>query len=157
MRKKYIFGKKLYISILTTIVVFLTTVATTFAWVGVFTNSTFDKFNIEIRASDLEEYGVEISLSGESGTFGETVDSTQLKKVILNNWGYYANDLQENEINEIFNSLNMHQCTNLPVIESNKIIRLGEFKTMEGFLTSNYFKFDRYNSKEIGKKKYFSS
>ena len=44
MRKKYIFGKKLYISVLTSILVLLTTVATTFAWVGVFANSTFDTF-----------------------------------------------------------------------------------------------------------------
>ena len=61
MRKKYIFGKKLYISVLTSILVLLTTVATTFAWVGVFANSTFESFNIGIKASSLEEYNVEIS------------------------------------------------------------------------------------------------
>ena len=61
MRKKYIFGKKLYISVLTSILVLLTTVATTFAWVGVFANSTFETFNIDLKASHLDEYGIEIS------------------------------------------------------------------------------------------------
>ena len=54
MRKKYIFGKKLYISVLTSILVLLTTVATTFAWVGVFANSTFESFDIDIKLSNLE-------------------------------------------------------------------------------------------------------
>ena len=71
MRKKYIFGKKLYISILTSILVLLTTVATTFAWVGVFANSTFDQFDFNIKSSSLEEYGIEISLSGKENSFSD--------------------------------------------------------------------------------------
>jgi hypothetical protein len=34
--------------------VLMTTIATTFAWVGVFANSTFKQFDIEIKASSLE-------------------------------------------------------------------------------------------------------
>ena len=83
MRKKYIFGKKLYISVLTSILVLLTTVATTFAWVGVFANSTFESFDVIIKASGLEEYGIVISATGEEGTFSDSISSTSIKRQIL--------------------------------------------------------------------------
>ena len=144
MRKKYIFGKKLYISVLTMIVVLLTTVATTFAWVGVFANSTFDLFDITIKSSSLEEYGIELSLTGEEDDFSNTIDKTNLKKAILKNWGYNIDFYSDETIDDLFGSLNMHQCTTLPNIENNKIVSLGTFKTMEGTTTKNYFKFDLY-------------
>ena len=145
MRKKYIFGKKLYISILTSILVLLTTVATTFAWVGVFANSTFESFDISIKGSSLEEYGVVISATGEEGTFSETIDALTIKKMILKNWGYSDDIIDDDSKAELlFNSLNMHQCTTLPIVEGNKVKKLGTFKTIENMITRNYFKFDIY-------------
>ena len=146
MRKKYIFGKKLYISVLTSILVLLTTVATTFAWVGVFANSTFESFDIDIKLSNLEEYGLEISLTGEEGTFSDTISSEEIKKAILKNWGYDDSIIQDDTYEALFNSLNMDQCTTVPYISDDKIIRLGNFKDMEGNFTKKYFKFDIYIS-----------
>ena len=145
MRKKYIFGKKLYISVLTSILVLLTTVATTFAWVGVFANSTFESFDVSIKGSFLGEYGVVISATGEEGTFSETIDALTVKKMILKNWGYSSEKIEDDEKAEaLFNSLNMHQCTTLPILDGNKIKKLGTFKTIEKMITKNYFKFDIY-------------
>ena len=145
MRKKYIFGKKLYISILTSILVLITSVATTFAWVGVFANSTFQEFDIKIKSSSLEEYGIEISATGEEGTFSESIDGVIIKRQILTNWGYNNVDLLDDErVEAIFSTLNMYQCTNTPVLKDGKIQKLGQFKTIENNNTRNYFKFDIY-------------
>ena len=146
MRKKYIFGKKLYISILTSIVVLITTIATTFAWVGVFANSTFEQFDIEIKASSLEEYGIEISATGEENTFSDSISSSQIKRQILTNWGYRnVSMLTDESVNSLFSTLNMHQCTNTPILNSNNTIqKLGDFRTIENNITKQYFKFDIY-------------
>ena len=146
MRKKYIFGKKLYISVLTSILVLLTTVATTFAWVGVFANSTFETFNIDLKASHLDEYGIEISLTGEEGTFSDSISGTAVKYAILKNWGYSDYILSQNNIDDLFNSLNMEQCTTIPNLSNNKLKSLGTFKNIEGNDTNAYFKFDVYVS-----------
>ena len=128
MRKKYIFGKKLYISILTSILVLLTTVATTFAWVGVFANSTFEKFDVNIKISNLIEYGLEISLTGEEGTFSDSIDSLSIKKAILVNWGYNQALLDSaSTVENLFSRLEMEQCTTLPTLSEEKIQKLGKF------------------------------
>ena len=145
MRKKYIFGKKLYISILTMLVILVTSVATTFAWIGVLANSTFDSFDIKIKSSNLVEYGIEISLTGEEHSFSDTVDSTELKKQILLNWGYSESQLTSKAtIENLFQLLEMDQCTTLPYITGNKINKLGKFYDMYGEETLHYFKFDLY-------------
>ena len=145
MRKKYIFGKKLYISILTSILVLLTTVATTFAWVGVFANSTFETFNFDIKSSRLEEYGIEISLDGKK--FGTEISFDDIKPQILKNWGYEGVDsMTKKQINLLFGNLNQDQCTTIPTLEGGKIKKLGNFTDIFGAQTTKYFKFDIYVS-----------
>ena len=144
MRKKYIFGKKLYISVLTSILVLLTTVATTFAWVGVFANSTFETFDFNIKASNLQEYGILISSTGEIGSFSESIPAIDIKRQILENWGISTKNKSDTEIESIFIGLNMSQCTTLPVLEGNSIKKLGDFRTIENVVTKKYYKFDIY-------------
>ena len=147
MRKKYIFGKKLYISVLTSILVLLTTVATTFAWVGVFANSTFEQVMIGIKSSVLEEYSIQISLTGEEGTFSDSIPFSSLYKQILINCGYDENILtNDNKIQNLFQSLDLDQCTTLPNIAENKIKSFGTFYDLHGFETHMYLKFDLYLS-----------
>ena len=146
MRKKYIFGKKLYISILTSILVLLTTVATTFAWVGVFANSTFEEFNFNIKSSSLEEYGIEISLTGEENSFSNSISSIDIKRAILLNWGFTEQQIDQIGVNTLFSSLNMDQCTTVPVVNGNKLISLGDFTDMEGKTTKKLYQFDLYVS-----------
>ena len=144
MRKKYIFGKKLYISILTSILVMLTMVATTFAWVGVFANSTFEQFDVNVQASKLLEYSIEISADGEN--FSSEIHFSDLKKQILTNWGYNVDLLSEKQIDNIFSQLNQDQVTNVPIINDGKITRLGEFKNIFNEVSNKYYKFDLYVS-----------
>ena len=156
MRKKYIFGKKLYISVLTMIVVLLTTVATTFAWVGVFANSTFDTFTFNIVRSDLsDDYNIIVSSTGKTGTFSDSIDSYDIKRQILKNWGYDESlflkedslgNLKNNEekIDTYYSVLNLDQVTTLPVVESNSLVRLGDFHDIYGESSKKYFKFDIY-------------
>lgn len=146
MRKKYIFGKKLYISVLTSILVLLTTVATTFAWVGVFANSTFDQFDVLIRVNNLKDYGIEISTTGEPDSFSDTIKSEDIKKQILLNWGYTESKIEQIGVDNLFYGLNMEQCTTLPNISDNKINSLGDFKTINGEKTKKYYTFDVYIS-----------
>ena len=44
----------------------LTMVATTYAWVGLLSNSTLDQFNINVKQAtdDDADYGIEMSLTG---------------------------------------------------------------------------------------------
>ena len=147
MRKKYIFGKKLYISVLTSILVLLTTVATTFAWVGVFANSTFESINVNLFSSSLEEYGIEISATGEEGTFSDSIDFDLLKPQILKNFGYSEYQLtSQTRINELYNSLNFDQCTNLPIIKEGKMVQLDTFKDIGNNPTTKLMKFDIFIS-----------
>ena len=46
-------NKKILISILTSVIVMITIVATTFAWVGIFTYANTDSFSINLKVSEL--------------------------------------------------------------------------------------------------------
>ena len=146
MRKKYIFGKKLYISILTTIVVLLTTVATTFAWVGVFANSTFDTFNFGIKGSTFNEYSIEISLDGVE--FHDSLSFEDIKEQLMLNMGYTQSQLDSPhfDIDSEFSKIRLDQCTTLPIIEDGSIKSLGVFTTLDGEITNKLYKFDLYIS-----------
>ena len=146
MRKKYIFGKKLYISVLTSILVLLTTVATTFAWVGVFANSTFEKFDFNIRANELVEYGIEISATGQEGTFSDEISSTEVKTQILLNWGFTQKDLTDYGVENLFNAITLEQCTTIPNIVDGKMTSLNQFTNLVGENSTSLFKFDIYVS-----------
>ena len=145
MRKKYIFGKKLYISILTSILVLLTTVATTFAWVGVFANSTFETFDFNIKSSSLDEYGLEISADGIN--FSTELDFSKVKRQILTNFGYdNVDSMTDERVEVLYSRLNLDQCTTVPNVVNNKIVSLGNFKDMFDVGTTKLFKFDIYLS-----------
>ena len=145
MRKKYIFGKKLYISILTSIVVLMTTIATTFAWVGVFANSTFDTFTFKIQESGLDDYNIEISADGIN--FSSEIDFNKIKKQILLNWGYTEGQLyNQDRIDILYNNLNQDQATTELNIIGDKIKSFGQFTDIDGNTTKKIFKFDIYVS-----------
>ena len=144
--KKYF--NKFTMSILMVGLSLLTMVATTYAWVGLLSNSTLDQFNINVKQAteDDADYGIEMSLTGEEGSFSDMVDMIELKKQILLNTQMYDEEAlnSENKINEAFRRHRMVQCTaHLNQLDNHYIQR---FADMGDVTTKNYFKFDIYIS-----------
>ncbi len=139
MPAKYI--KKIYISLMSIVLLMLTAVTTTFAWVGFLDTSFFDNFDIALKAvENVEEYGIQLSLTGKEGSFKTTLDSIDVKREILKNIGYPNVDSMTDEQVEKTN-FTMDQCT---VERSGS--SLGNFVDIHGQLTKNYIKFDLYLS-----------
>ena len=144
--KKYF--NKFTMSILMVGLSLLTMVATTYAWVGLLSNSTLDNFNINLRPTteDDSEYGIMMSLSGREGTFSDSIDEIDLQKQLLINLGYDPDDLStEGKIRESFRKLKLNQCTVSRDLQDPK--RLGVFRDARPFntvLNPIYFQFDLY-------------
>lgn len=143
--KKYF--NKFTMSILMVGLSLLTMVATTYAWVGLLSNSTLDNFNINLRPTteDDSEYGIMMSLSGYEGTFSDSIDEIDLQKQLLINLGYDADDLNtEGKIRETFRKLKLNQCTVARNVSNNK--RLGNFVDMRPVSVQNpvHFEFNLY-------------
>lgn len=102
-------AKKVYISMLTVVLVCITMFATTYAWVGMLSNSTFDEFNIDFSVTKLSAYDVELSLTGEQGSFGSTVNQKELKKVLLTNMGYSG--FTDQTVDAFFKTILLDQVT----------------------------------------------
>lgn len=134
--------KRVYISVLVLVFVMLTCVATTYAWVGILTYSTFEEFELNVNASNLKEYGIELSLDGVN--FGTEISSIDLQKQILINSGCPENELTSEEmIEKKFSVFNLSQCTNNPDFQNNK---LSTFKNLSNVEVKSYFKFDIFVS-----------
>lgn len=135
--------RKVYLSIMVTMLCLITLVTVTYAWVGFLSVSSFERFDINLEAQQLQEYGIEISLTGEDGTFGSSVDTIELKRVILKNIGYNNVDSMENNaVENAFNNLNLDQCS----VRPNEDKTFPAFVNLEGKNTTKYFKFDLYLS-----------
>jgi hypothetical protein len=108
-------NKKILISILTSVIVMITIVATTFAWVGIFTYANTDNFSINLKVSELDaNYFLTISATGERGTFSDEADLLEIKKQVLiniNNWNReYIDSKDADEIDALYN----RYCTTKP-------------------------------------------
>ena len=83
-------SKKMFISILTSVIVMVTMVATTFAWVGIFTYANTDTFQLNLKTVDLDSnYYLTISSSGLRGSFSDNIPSIELEKQIVDK--FYPN------------------------------------------------------------------
>ena len=149
-------SKKIIISLLTSVVVLITMVATTFAWVGIFTYASASNFQMNLKIQETKaNYYLTISGNGKSGSFGETVDTIELEKQILKNRNYsqeysaYIDGQDDNTIETIFSKLTLTPLTT--TISDNK---LNKFQAIdydkEDYLqlreTNGYYKFDLYFS-----------
>lgn len=105
--------RKIYLSIIFVTLSLLTMVATTFAWVGIVSNASFERLTINLETdNEKSDYGVMLSLTGKSDDFHETIDTLDLQKKILQNIGVEENKLNnEVSIKNIFNKIKMAQCT----------------------------------------------
>ena len=84
--KKY--KKKIILMSLSFVLVFITMIATTFAWIGIFTYANTNKFDINLRVLDYDaDYFLTISSTGQEGTFSDSIETIELKKQIISNMG----------------------------------------------------------------------
>ncbi len=135
--------KKVYISMLVVVLCAVAFTATTFAWVGIFTSASLERFQINLSEQELEEYGLEISLTGEEGTFSSTIDQTELRKQLLINMGYNGSYISnENAINNAFRNITLAQCT----VNPKSAVGFKQFLTADNKLTTKYFKFNLFIS-----------
>lgn len=137
----------------------LTMVATTFAWVGIVTDSTFEEFEINLKTNnDTGDYGVQLSLSGRPDTFYDSIDSISLKRQILKNYGYNSNTIDkasEEYINLTFANVKLGQCTPqknvyYPNLFESKEVQYFE-NVVDGYSTTKFFWFDVYASMYVAK------
>ena len=129
----------------------LTMVATTFAWVGITTTSTFDEFNIKLKVDDDHgDYGVQLSLDGRPGTFTDSLDDVSVKRQLLKNLGYRVNQIDNSSdeaINVLFAQQKLDQVTpqknyGYPnIFESNNV---QPFENLDGNLSNKFFWLDIY-------------
>lgn len=157
---------KIMLSVLISMLLLITFGTITFAWIGIATYSRIENFDISLESQTLKDYGLEISLTGKTGSFDSVVNSTELKRQILIN--YYNNDIKTTEIETYsndkviseFNSIILDQATikynNNPLVND----FVNDSKTDFDFLSMNdkdhgyvvevpttkLFKFDLYIS-----------
>ncbi|MCR5112630.1 MAG: hypothetical protein K6A63_01695 [Acholeplasmatales bacterium] len=130
--KKVIFSLSIFIASL------FTMIATTFAWVGITTNSTFDEFSLNLKTdTDSGDYGIQLSLTGRTNSFSDSIDSVAVKRQLLKNLGYSnsIDSASDEYVNMTFAKQSLDQCTPLKNNSANSIFESNELQQFESMLT----------------------
>ena len=107
--------RKIYLSIIFVTLSLLTMVATTFAWVGIVSNTSFERISINLETdNEKSDYGVMLSLTGDKNDFHDSIDALALQKQLLINIGVPESKLN-NEVNirNLFSQIKLAQCTTI--------------------------------------------
>ena len=146
--------KKVYISILTCVIVMITMVATTFAWVGILTTTSLGNFELDIQNSNIgKDYDILISSDGIN--FSNNVSDISIKQQILKNMGIdYESELSnpndESSLTTYFNKKAILKPVSTSLIDNHltDFYEMKEAKKGEmTFTKSNkFYKYDIYLS-----------
>ena len=141
-------NKKILISILTSVIVMITIVATTFAWVGIFTYASTDSFSINLKVSELDaSYFLTISATGEKGSFSDEASQLDIKKQILiniNNWDSdYFDRIDDDEIDALYERYCI-TTPSTPILDTNG--NIDEFYSIYNKNSEYYSKFNPTNA-----------
>ena len=131
--------RKIYMSILASMLVLVTSVVTTYAWANLSQYTSTERFEIGLE-NEYSDYAILISLDGVN--FSETLNPTDIKREILKNMNIHSeiDNLQDASIESIFADLGMH-----PVSTKREGNVLGSFFNLDD-ITPN-FKYD-FNASE---------
>ena len=129
--------RKIYLSIIFVTLSLLTMVATTFAWVGIVSNASFEKITINLETdNEKSDYGIMLSLTGKEGDFHESIDPLDIQRQILKNMGVEDSKLKnEASIQNLFSRIGMTQCTTTKDWDDNgsgACYYLKNFKSLNG-------------------------
>lgn len=130
----------------------LAMIATTFAWVGIVSNGSFEMISISLETDNEDsDYGIQLSLSGKKGTFTDNIQSIDLERQILKNMGWSGDLSSDSSVSSIFNNIRLSQVTTIKDFDSNECYYLDPFTSIDGFETSAYIG----NKKRTDLKGYF--
>ncbi|MCR5349583.1 MAG: hypothetical protein K6E20_01180 [Acholeplasmatales bacterium] len=129
--------KKIVMSIVMMIVSALAMVVTTFAWVGITSNNTFERITINLETdNEKSDYGIMLSLTGDANDFHETIDTVDLQRQLLVNMGYDKDSLEsDSTVQNVFSRIKLAQCTTVKDYDdggTGECVYLDPFLTLEG-------------------------
>jgi len=147
-------ARKIYMSIFTTMFILITCVATTFAWVGMFTTSTLGSFDLNLKVVDNKDVDYLLTISAEenSNTFikeKREIDINKVKRQILENMGKSTSGVLDNGIDELFSKVAiMEPVTTDKDLSNFYSLSLEGVKNKKFFLIENrcFYKFNLYLS-----------
>jgi len=145
--------RKMYMSILAAMLVLITTVATTFAWVGMLSTATLGGFTMNLKIEDFDSpYFLTISsYDGTSRTdFGSSTAQLDIQKQILDNMDIDYSMIDSTSTSEMNKYFNL--AARLTPVTTDK--NLSEFyamtylnqKSTKLYESKSYYKFDVYLS-----------
>jgi len=146
-------SKKMFISILTSVIVFVTMVATTFAWVGIFTYANTEYFQMNLKVEDYKtNYFLTISDSGEKGTYSDSIPLINIERQILNK--RYNNkylNASDQVITKVFSSSPISNVSTFVDETANDLTQFYKLDTSNRYRpdfveTNSYIDFDIYLS-----------
>jgi len=145
--------RKLYMSILAATLILLTSIATTFAWVGMLTSSSLGSFDIDLKVEDLEnDYYLKISSEDLTNcdAYGVSVAAIDVQKQIMDNMGIdYRNTNLDINNSTAINSYFAYKAHLRPVTTDKNLSyfkAIGDIRKqdIELYDSNSYFKFDLY-------------
>jgi len=146
--------KRIYMSILAVTLLFVTVVATTYAWVGILTYGQTDSFKLNLKTSDLEnDFYLTISAT-DKDDYSEAADEYELKKQILKNRSNIIID--ESKDYQYIDSLFLKNYRIHPTTTSYDTILNDDFHEIDPYSakyinpekSTEFYKFDIYLSVE---------
>jgi hypothetical protein len=104
------FLKKIYFSIIASLLVIITVATTSYAWYSSNQNIQVSDFTIGISSSDdANMAGLELSIDGIN--FSDSISEIDMERAILIQKGYDALNLSDEEVESIFSNLHFYNAT----------------------------------------------
>ena len=141
--------KKLYMSMLVSMLVLVTTVVTTYAWASISDYASTERFEIGLNNDEFSDYAILISLDGVN--FSEFLDPVDIKREILMNKNIHSEiaNLPDSSIESLFRDLEMHS-----VSTQRKGNELGAFISLDDIKPGFKYDFNGVES-EVASRAYF--
>lgn len=141
--------KKLYMSMLVSMLVLVTTVVTTYAWASISDYASTERFEIGLNNDEFSDYAILISLDGVN--FSEFLDPVDIKREILKNKNIHSEiaNLPDSSIESLFKDLEMH-----PVSTQRIGNELGAFISLDDIKPGFKYDFNGVET-EVASRAYF--
>lgn len=141
--------RKMYFSILTSILVLVVSVTTTYAWAGILSYSSTEQFIIHLDKIDHADFSIMISLDGKN--FSEGISMADLRRNILENMDIDCSRYSDSVVNDLFSKIVMN-----PVSMQKTGLQTGPFVCLEDITDNTQFDYKNVVESSRAKKSYFN-